>query len=54
MKNNVKKDKIECKKICNTTEGDEYCDRINTDPYGSWTGVPRNEEDMPIQDVDDL
>ena len=29
--------------------------RINTDPYGSYTGVPTTEnDDIPIQDVDDL
>ena len=28
---------------------------INTDPFGSWTGVPTdNFFDKPIQDVDDL
>lgn len=29
--------------------------RINTDPFGSWTGVPTDDKyDKPIQDVDDL
>ncbi len=27
---------------------------INTDPQGSWTGVPDDEYDRPIQDADDL
>ena len=29
-------------------------ERIITDPLGSWTGVPQDEFDMPIQDADDL
>ena len=29
-------------------------DRINTDPQGSYTGVPDDPYDMPIQDADDL
>lgn len=24
------------------------------DPLGSWTGVPWDEEDTPVQDADDL
>ena len=24
------------------------------DPLGSWTGVPWDEEDVPVQDADDL
>ena len=27
---------------------------INTDPLGSWTGVPEDETEIPIQDADDL
>ena len=27
---------------------------IDTDPYGSYTGVPDDPYDMPVQDVDDL
>ena len=27
---------------------------INTDPFGSWTGVPEDENDTPVQDADDL
>ena len=27
---------------------------INTDPLGSWTGVPDDPEELPVQDVDDL
>ena len=29
-------------------------DRINTDPQGSYTGVPDDPYDKPIQDADDL
>ena len=29
-------------------------ERIDTDPYGSYTGVPNDPYDEPIQDVDDL
>lgn len=25
-----------------------------TDPLGSWTGIPENPEEMPVQDADDL
>lgn len=25
-----------------------------TDPQGSWTGVPENAEEKPVQDADDL
>lgn len=27
---------------------------IQTDPLGSWTGVPENPYEKPIQDADDL
>lgn len=26
----------------------------NTDPQGSWTGVPADREETPVQDADDL
>lgn len=26
----------------------------NTDPLGSWTGVPADEYEVPVQDADDL
>ena len=25
-----------------------------TDPQGSWTGLPENPEELPVQDADDL
>ena len=27
---------------------------MDTDPFGSYTGVPKEFEDMPVQDADDL
>ncbi len=33
--------------------GDER-DRIITDPQGSYTGVPEDPYDKPVQDADDL
>ena len=35
----------------NTSEDQK---RIDTDPFGSYTGVPDDPFDVPIQDVDDL
>ena len=32
----------------------EAKERISTDPFGSYTGRPRDPEDRPIQDADDL
>ena len=28
--------------------------RIGTDPFGSYTGVPEDNMDKPVQDADDL
>ena len=33
---------------------DEDQERIDTDPYGSYTGVPSDPFDEPVQDADDL
>lgn len=27
---------------------------VNTDPQGSWTGVPADPKERPVQDADDL
>lgn len=27
---------------------------VSTDPQGSYTGVPEEKEEQPVQDVDDL
>ena len=29
-------------------------DQTKTDPLGSWTGRPRNANEVPVQDADDL
>lgn len=29
-------------------------DPIIADPYGSYTGVPREPDEIPVQDADDL
>lgn len=28
--------------------------RIDTDPFGSYTGVPQESDETPVQDADDL
>ena len=30
------------------------CQSAKTDPQGSWTGVPTDPEEKPVQDADDL
>ena len=35
-------------------KSDSIDPRIDTDPYGSYTGVPDDPYDMPVQDADDL
>ncbi len=30
------------------------CQSAKTDPQGSWTGVPADPEEKPVQDADDL
>ena len=33
----------------------DYIDpNINTDPFGSYTGVPKQHLEQPVQDADDL
>jgi hypothetical protein len=29
-------------------------EKIETDPFGSYTGRPKDKEDQPVQDADDL
>ena len=31
-----------------------HCQSAKTDPLGSWTGVPADPEEQPVQDADDL
>lgn len=45
------KEKRTCKDACELTDEQK---RICTDPNGSWTGVPVDESEEPIQDADDL
>ena len=32
----------------------DKADKIQTDPFGSYTGRPLNPEEKPVQDADDL
>ena len=34
--------------------GEEKTEYIVTDPFGSYTGRPNDQTDVPIQDADDL
>ena len=47
-----KKDAPACVNFYATMSTDQ--NRINTDPQGSYTGVPDDPYDKPIQDADDL
>ena len=38
----------------NKKDNEKKENRIETDPFGMWTGVPVDENDEPVQDVDDL
>lgn len=35
-------------------KGSFHDPKINTDPMGSYTGKPKNPEEKPVQDADDL
>lgn len=52
----MKKEEKNQKRSLNKTGADMKTDSaINTDPFGSYTGVDtENEYDVPVQDVDDL
>lgn len=39
------------KEVVDTFTGAE---QLKTDPLGSWTGNPKDKEDVPVQDADDL
>ena len=41
------------RKIAKLNE-DETFHRPKTDPQGSYTGVPENPKEQPVQDADDL
>ena len=42
------------KKALDTATAARDSEIKNTDPLGSYTGVPANPNDKPIQDADDL
>ena len=44
------------KKKCNSDscELDFISEAIDTDPLGMYTGVPKNPNEEPVQDADDL
>ena len=57
MKNECKKEKSKQKdrtRVEFSMKSNSIDDRIDTDPYGSYTGVPDDPYDMPVQDADDL
>ena len=57
MKKEAKKDKNSKKdptRVEFSMKSSSIDDRIDTDPYGSYTGVPDDPYDMPVQDADDL
>ena len=39
---------------CENSLARGYDNSICTDPNGSYTGVPRDKDEKPVQDVDDL
>ena len=54
---NTESRKEKCKEKCNLADGADMCadKEINTDPDGSWTGVPSEfPYEVPVQDADDL
>lgn len=53
MKNRQKENPIDPK---TQSVIDAFCTNAQkaTDPLGSYTGVPEDERDVPVQDVDDL
>lgn len=51
-KNNVESDKFMRKNEDIPT--DRYNEEIASDVLGSYTGVPKNKNEKPIQDADDL
>ena len=49
-------EKERAKKTCKKakTRGDGVDMFSKTDPSGSYTGTPKNKEERPVQDADDL
>ncbi len=57
MKNEFKKEKNKQKdriRVEFSMKSSSIDDRSDTDPYGSYPGVPDDPYDMPVQDADDL
>ena len=53
----MKKDKKQTNKVSPKEVPEIICELSTpseTDPNGSWTGVPKEKHEVPIQDVDDL
>lgn len=41
-------------KAINVLKTNNFCDGVIADPEGSYTGVPLDKNQVPVQDVDDL
>ena len=54
MKNSSIKKKIIKEKLFTDVSNDLNSERIIVDPNGSYTGVPIDPLEKPVQDVDDL
>ena len=48
------KSKLPANRVSFSMRMREDQERIDTDPYGSYTGVPDDPYDEPVQDADDL
>ena len=48
------KGRVVMKKKIENKRGDYTDPKIQTDPFGSYTGVPKQHLEQPVQDADDL
>lgn len=48
------KNRKKLKKAWDIAEGYAGKEQQKTDPMGSWTGKPKDKNEIPIQDADDL
>lgn len=53
-KSDIKQKKLNPTEVALSIARQDYDNYINTDPLGSWTGVPDDKYDVPVQDADDL
>ena len=53
-KKTLSKEKKKQAPCCENSLARGYDNSICTDPNGSYTGVPRDKDEKPVQDVDDL